>query len=107
MSACRTSGSNAADPSPVEREPERATQPTRGVFTLWRSATLLAAGCGGGARIIYVAVVAQPESSDCFVGDSGGFCGGGREHPRRMVYVDDKSGWLVVWAADTAEKPAA
>lgn len=85
--------------------PERAARPAPGIFTMWRSVTLAAAAAavalglfmkpatwfraesGGGAPTI-----AATDSVE--VGDASS----------AMVFVDDKSGWLVVWAADATEK---
>jgi anti-sigma factor RsiW len=89
-------------------EPEREAQPGRGIFTQWRVATLgaiaaavavglfLAPAGMRGPQAPTAAMAAASVNTDSV--EVGG------EASSAMVFVDDKSGWLVVWAADATEK---
>jgi len=84
--------------------PERATQPARGIFTLWRSATLLAAAAAVALGIFLSPSLRTPGAAVASAATTADFVEVGGDASSAMVYVDDKSGWLVVWAADTADK---
>jgi hypothetical protein len=81
----------------------RETRPARGVFTVWRSAMLAAAAvialglfvAPAWFRPAPVAVASSTATTD--------FVEVGGDASSAMVFVDDKSGWLVVWAADAAD----
>jgi len=87
-------------------EPNRAAQPAQGIFTLWRSATLLAAAAAVALGLFVApawfrgpplaAASASTVAATDYV-EVGG-------DASATVFVDDKSGWLVVWAADATEK---
>ena len=87
-------------------EPDRATQPAQGIFTMWRSATFMAA-----AALVALGLFVAPAwfrgpppvaiASAMAAADSVEV---GGDAASAMVFVDDPSGWLVVWAADANEK---
>lgn len=87
-------------------EPEREAHPARGIFTLWRSATL-----GAVAAAVAIGMLVGPA---WFQGPSGAGALAassatdsvevGSDAASAMVFVDDKSGWLVVWAAGAPDK---
>lgn len=85
-------------------EPERAAPRARGIFTLGRSATLLAAAAAVVLGLFLSPSLRPPKVTVAAAAPVADFVEVGGDASSAMVYVDDKSGWLVVWAADTAEK---
>ena len=85
-----------------------ATQPARGIFTLWRSATLGAVAAAVALGLFLApAWVRGPQAPTATLASASVNADSveiGGEASSAMVFVDDKSGWLVVWAADGAEK---
>lgn len=84
----------------------RATRPAATIFTWWRSATF-AAAVAAVAIGMFVAPAwfqgppaARPPANSA-VAD---FVEVGGDASSAMVFVDDKSGWLVVWAAGAGDK---
>ncbi len=86
-------------------DPERAARPAPGIFTLWRSATLAVAAAAV-ALGLFVAPAAWFRGPPAAVGLSSVASDSVEvgDASSAMVFVDDKSGWLVVWAADATEK---
>jgi predicted anti-sigma-YlaC factor YlaD len=82
----------------------REARPARGIFTLGRSATFAAAAAvialGLFVAPAWLHQTPVPNASPVATTD---FVEVGGDASSAMVFVDDKSGWLVVWAADAAD----
>ncbi len=85
-------------------EPTGVARSTRGIFTVWRSATL-----GALAAAVAVGVFMAPEwfrrpPTVAVASSLTDSVEVGSDASSAMVFVDDQSGWLVVWAAGTGDK---
>lgn len=81
-----------------------AARPARGIFTVWRSATL-----GALAAAVAVGVFVAPGwfRSPPTIAVASSLTDSvevGSDASSAMVFVDDQSGWLVVWAAGAGDR---